>query len=100
MRRYLDGRRRPLIAATVLVSVGVASSWNWLAAFGIAPLVLSVLPCAAMCALGLCMGRMGGSRPPWDGVLDKSPRSSPSIDRPLTKAADRGPSPELSGLRK
>jgi len=27
-------------------------------AFGLAPLVLSLLPCAAMCAFGMCM--MGG----------------------------------------
>src|SRR3546814_3036862 len=31
-----------------------------LVAVGVAPLLLSVLPCAAMCALGLCMNRMAG----------------------------------------
>jgi len=34
--------------------------WDLLVAAGIAPLILGLLPCAAMCALGICMSRMGG----------------------------------------
>jgi hypothetical protein len=30
-------------------------NWGWLTAVGAAPILLSLLPCAAMCALGLCM---------------------------------------------
>lgn len=33
---------------------GVAFNWSWLAAAGIAPLLIGILPCAAMCALHLC----------------------------------------------
>jgi hypothetical protein len=34
-------------------------NWSALVAAGIAPLLISALPCAVMCALGLCMSRMG-----------------------------------------
>ena len=55
------GGRRGLIAAGVAIAVaGLAFNWSWLVAAGIAPVLLSLLPCAAMCALGLCMNRMTG----------------------------------------
>ncbi|KGH21610.1 hypothetical protein P606_17115 [Comamonas thiooxydans] len=34
-------------------------NWGWLVAAGIAPLLLAVAPCAAMCALSLCMNKAG-----------------------------------------
>lgn len=34
--------------------------WSWLVALGIAPLLLALAPCAAMCALGLCMKENDG----------------------------------------
>jgi hypothetical protein len=37
--------------------------WNWLVAAGIAPVLLSLLPCAAMCALGFCMHKAVGASP-------------------------------------
>jgi hypothetical protein len=49
---------------------------------------VAVLPCAAMCALGLCMSRMGGgSCSPQDSAPDAKalPVPAPSLDRPLTK---------------
>jgi hypothetical protein len=51
---------------------------NWLVAVGIAPLLLTALPCVAMCALGLCMTRSSESRadispaPPATGTAEKS----------------------------
>lgn len=61
MRIVLGGRRGLLaLGATVLV-FGLIFKWNWLVAAGIAPLLLSALPCIAMCALGLCMRKMSGS---------------------------------------
>lgn len=60
-RYHLGGRRGLLIFGAVAAAGGLASSWGWgwLVATGIAPLLVSVLPCAAMCALGLCMSRTG-----------------------------------------
>ena len=54
--------RRVLIAVGVLALVlGAAFNWSWLVAIGAAPVLLAVLPCAAMCALGLCAMGMGRS---------------------------------------
>ena len=44
-----------LAVAAVLLAGGAALNWNWLAAVGLAPLLLALAPCAAMCALGLCL---------------------------------------------
>jgi hypothetical protein len=59
-RYYLGGRRRLLILAAAVLTVGLALNWGWLAAVGIAPILISLAPCAAMCALGLCMNKAGG----------------------------------------
>ena len=61
-RSYLPGRRDLIAAGAVIVAAGLAFKWSWLVAAGITPVLLSVLPCVAMCALGLCMNRIvGGS---------------------------------------
>ena len=57
-RKHLGNRFGLLAIAALVLGFGAYSSWGWLVAAGIAPLLLSVAPCAAMCALGLCtMGR-------------------------------------------
>ena len=59
--RYYLGSRTGIVAmAAVAVGAGAFFNWSWLVAAGIAPLLLTVLPCVAMCALGLCMA--GGSK--------------------------------------
>ncbi|HWX51113.1 MAG TPA: hypothetical protein VNZ61_23955 [Roseomonas sp.] len=58
---WLRNRWAVILGIFALVGAGLALGWPWLAAVGLAPVVLSVLPCAAMCALGLCMtGGKGG----------------------------------------
>ena len=59
LRKLFAGRRGYIAAAAVLIAGGVYLGWGWLAAVGIAPVLLSLAPCAAMCALGLCMSRRG-----------------------------------------
>ena len=54
------GRRGLMLAAMALIGAGLFFNWGWLTAVGVAPLILSLAPCAAMCGLGLCM--MGGSK--------------------------------------
>lgn len=46
-----------LVGAAVLVPIALYGGWDWLAATGAATVLVGVLPCLAMCALGLCMGR-------------------------------------------
>ena len=48
------------VAALALIAAAAAWQWSWLVAIGVAPLLISVAPCAAMCGLGLCMRRVGG----------------------------------------
>ena len=57
LRYYLGGRRMLIPAALVIVGGGLLLNWSWPVAAGMAPLLLAVLPCAVMCALGL--GVMG-----------------------------------------
>lgn len=55
-RRWLsDRRRRWLLVGVLVIALSIWLGWEWLAALGALPLLLSLLPCVAMCALGLCM---------------------------------------------
>lgn len=63
LRSSLRSRYGVILLITLAAVIGAAFNWSWLVAIGIAPLLIAVLPCAAMCALGLCMnGMIGGSR--------------------------------------
>ena len=56
----VGGNRLVLGAVALGVIIAAAAwQWSWLIAIGVAPLLLSAAPCAAMCGLGLCMHRMG-----------------------------------------
>lgn len=55
---WLTRRRILTIAGIATVAVGLYLNWSWLSAIGAAPIILALLPCAAMCGLGMCM--MGG----------------------------------------
>ena len=72
-RYYLGNRRALLILAVVAVIGGTALNWSWLVAAGIAPVLLTALPCLVMCGLGLCMTKMvGGSCASQPLQLDKT----------------------------
>lgn len=60
LAHYLRNRKVLAVLAIALVGAGLALNWSWLAAAGVAPILLALAPCAAMCALGLCMSRVGG----------------------------------------
>lgn len=60
LAHYLLNRKVLAVLAIALVGTGLALNWGWLAAAGIAPILLTLAPCAAMCALGLCMSGVGG----------------------------------------
>lgn len=66
-------RRVWAVGGLALVSIGLALKWDWLTAIGAAPILLSLLPCVAMCALGLCM-RGGSGR----SCHDQSPEAQPT----------------------
>ena len=62
IRRLVSGRRGMLVLGALALAAGVAFKWNWLVAAGIAPLVIGLLPCAVMCALGVGCMYMATSR--------------------------------------
>lgn len=80
-RYYLGTRRAMLVLAGLVIVAGLALNWSWLVAAGIAPILISVLPCVAMCALGLCMNKgsgkscsTGAGTPGGETELDATPR--------------------------
>ena len=56
---YVGGKRGLIVLSVGAVVAGAALGWDWLVAVGVAPVLLAALPCAAMCALGLCMNKAG-----------------------------------------
>lgn len=53
-------RQMWLAVGSVVAIAGLALNWDWLTAAGLAPIILGILPCAVMCALGLCAHRFTG----------------------------------------
>jgi hypothetical protein len=63
---WLKTPRGLIVAAIAVIAGGLALGWSWVVALGLAPLILSVAPCAAMCALGACAmtkGKSSGAAP-------------------------------------
>jgi hypothetical protein len=85
--RTWSGRRLVLLSiAGVAIVVGLGLNWSWLVAAGVAPLLLSALPCVAMCALGLCMMQMTRKGTAAGLSSDTSPGSNAS---PLPRPDDQ-----------
>ena len=57
---YVWYRRGWIVLSILAITALAALSWGWLAAVGLTSVLLAFLPCAAMCAFGLCMHKMGG----------------------------------------
>jgi YHS domain-containing protein len=64
VRYYLGGRRALFVLAAALIVGGIALNWGWLVAAGFAPILIAFLPCAVMCAVGLCMHKTAGGDNP------------------------------------
>jgi len=64
VRRRIGGRRGLWLVAGLALAAGLALKWDWLVAAGVAPVIVSLLPCAAMCALGFCAHKIGTATPP------------------------------------
>jgi hypothetical protein len=66
VRRRVGGRRSLWLVAGLALAAGLALKWDWLVAAGVAPVIVSLLPCVAMCALGFCAHKIGDATPPGD----------------------------------
>lgn len=58
--RWLRGWRGLALLVAVVAAVAIGVGWNWLAGIGALSILITALPCLAMCALGLCMQRVVG----------------------------------------
>ena len=80
-------RHRLVIGGIILLllAAGFAWQWSWLVAIGVAPLLVSFAPCAAMCALGLCMngaGKRGCATARNGSAVRAMPQGSPPTREP------------------
>ena len=89
VRPYFTGWRGLLLLAMIALVAGAALNWSWLVAAGVAPLLLTALPCVAMCALGLCANKMMGKSCSAETAPDKA--ADLSADEPSLKAAAQLP---------
>ena len=98
---WLRGMRGIMLVAGAVVVGGAAFGWwPWLVAIGVAPILLAILPCAVMCALGLCMMRMGnGSKSA--GSQGTTTDTAASTVAPLLLGTTSGPlaSPQMATER-
>jgi hypothetical protein len=76
-------RKAVLIAlAALTIAVGLFFGWGWVAAAGLSPVVLGLLPCVAMCAAGLCMNRFG-QKTACAGRTEISVPKPPDVAKPI-----------------
>lgn len=73
---WFGGRRGLLILAAVIITAGLAMNWSWLAAIGVAPIIIALAPCAIMCGLGLCMMCRSGNSCSSDGSDASNPANT------------------------
>src|SRR5680860_195190 len=89
LQYWLRGPKGIAVLVVSALVVGAALNWSWLVAVGIAPLLLTVLPCAVMCGLGLCMNKMtGGSCSTSSSAADHSDTSVGNVAPRVTPASE------------
>lgn len=88
-RYYLWRPRVLLTLATIAIVAGLALNWNWLVAAGLAPILISTLPCLVMCAFGVCaMCRSGEKHSA--SARDATDLASPPVTLAIS-ATDKSP---------
>lgn len=98
-RYYLGSRTGLVVLATGALAAAAYFNWGWLVAVGLAPIILLVAPCGAMCAMGYCMrGQQKTSGPdqpvkPDDNGLSLplASRQSPSTASSTTDTGKKSP---------
>ena len=92
VRYYLANRWALLVLGAGVLLTGIALNWSWLVAAGIAPILLSTLPCLVMCGLGLCMlcrssEKQTAARDAADAATSSAPLAVAKMDNPAASAA-------------
>ena len=93
VRYGLGSRTGKLLIGAGIVASGLFLGWDWLVAAGLAPVVLGVLPCVAMCAAGLCMSGRGSKS-------CSSAKSDSDITREVLQMEDRADSNDAESRQK
>lgn len=93
-RYYLANRWTLIALGVVAVALGLAfGGWAWLVAAGLAPVILSTLPCVIMCGLGVCSMCRSGNKEPASPSVDSATSSSvlgfAKTDAPLVAGFSR-----------
>jgi hypothetical protein len=78
IRSWFSGRRGLIIGGIAVVVAGLALGWSWLSAIGVAPIILSLAPCAAMCAVGACAMMRGNASCAKPGTVEQSTLPEPT----------------------
>ena len=91
-RYYLGNRSALLVLGAGVLLAGIGLNWSWLVAAGIAPILLSTLPCLVMCALGVCMlcrssEKQTAARDAADAATSSAPLAIAKMDNPAASAA-------------
>jgi len=91
VRSYLGNRWALLVLGAGVLFAGIALNWSWLVAAGIAPILLSTLPCLVMCGLGLCMlcrssEKQTAARDAADAATSSAPLAVAKMDNPAAGA--------------
>lgn len=73
---WRDRRTIGIAAGFAVAAAGLALGWDWLTAIGVTPILIAALPCAAMCALGVCMHKSQ----PASGRADQARTDKPDSD--------------------
>lgn len=73
----ITGPRRWWLFGALGIAAGLTFGWEQLVIFGIAPILISLLPCLVMCGLGLCMMK----------CKDKKGEASPANEQQSDAAA-------------
>jgi hypothetical protein len=89
-RYYLGNRWGLLALGSLAVIIGLSfGGWGWLVAAGLAPIILSTLPCLVMCGLGMCMMCRSNKAPSAVSQIAADPATSPGalgvakMDQPI-----------------
>lgn len=93
-RYYLWRPRVLLTLAAIAIVAGLALNWSWLVAAGLAPILISMLPCLVMCAAGVCMMCRSGEKSS-TSVRDAGEAASPPATRAIS-ATDKPPTGAIS----
>ena len=79
----IDQRTKLLLLAGAAVGAALYLGWGWLAAAGLTTFIVSLLPCAVMCGLGLCANRFTGNGQGKCGASTPSTGAEPAADQQI-----------------